>query len=189
MDKIKKVSAALKNIFTFLVLLPVPVAIVMWTYVQFREQSVFGIPIVGGPIGSAVLPYWNMPPVLGDVTLWMRFAGFMVCLPMTLLQVYWIWQLRQLFSHFAHGQIFTKNSTDCLRRTAVTLLAIPLVAIPINSVVGVILTSHNPIGYRVLGVSFGTPQLLDVLTGLVLVVIAWIMNEGQRLQEDAELTV
>ena len=56
MDKIKKVSAALKNIFTFLVLLPVPVAIVMWTYVQFREQSVFGIPIVGGPSDQ---PYYH----------------------------------------------------------------------------------------------------------------------------------
>jgi len=40
-----------------------------------------------------------------------------------------------------------------------------------------------------LGLSVGTPHVADLLTGLVLVVIAWIMNEGQRLQEEAELTV
>lgn len=188
MDKIMKVSARLKRVFEFLVLLPIPVAIVLWAFAQFPERTLFGLPLIGGPIGYAGFSNANFP-ILGDITPLMRLCGFMATLPICLLQVYWMWQLRQLFAYYSQGKIFTINTTACIRRTALAFLAIPIASFFLEGVLSIILTFNNPTGQKMLNLSIGTPQIADLITGLVLVVIAWIMNEAQRLQEDSELTV
>lgn len=188
MDKITKVSGWLKKAFEFLVLLPIPVSILLWVCAKFPERTLFGLPLLGGPIGFAGFSN-SVIPILGDVTPWLRFSGFMVSLPFTCLQVYWMWQLRQLFKSYSQGRIFTIHNAICIRRTALTFLAMAIGSIFLESALTVILTANNPIGHRMLGVSIGTSQISDLLTGLVLVVIAWIMSEAQRLQEEADLTV
>ena len=188
MDKIMKVSARLKGVFGVLAFLPLPVALVLWAFAQFPERTLFGLPLIGGPIGYAGFSNANFP-ILGEVTPLMRLCGFLVTLPLAILQVYWMWQLRQLFGYYAQGKIFTTNTTACIRRTALAFLAIPIASIFLEGALSIVLTFNNPIGQRMLGLSVGTPHVADLLTGLVLVVIAWIMNEGQRLQEEAELTV
>jgi hypothetical protein len=37
--------------------------------------------------------------------------------------------------------------------------------------------------------SIGTDQLLKLLVGLIIFVMSWIMMEGQRLQQEQELTI
>jgi hypothetical protein len=188
MDKIMKVSRLLKRVFEVLVLLPVSVSLLLWVFAKFPERTLFGLPLIGGPIGYAGFSNANFP-ILGDVTPFMRLWGFLVTLPIPLLQVYWMWQLRQLFSSYSQGKIFTTIATACIHRTALAFLAIPIASFFIEGILSIILTINNPAGRRMLGLSIGTPQVAEVLTGLVLVVIAWIMNEAQSLQEDAELTV
>jgi hypothetical protein len=188
MDKIMKVSGWLKKVFEFLVLLPIPVSVLLWMFAKFPERTLFGLPLLGGPIGFSGFSN-SAIPILGDITPWLRLSGFMVSLPMTCLQVFWIWQLRQLFKNYSHGRIFTVQNTICIRRTAMIFLVMPIGSILLDSALTVILTANNPVGHRMLGVSIGTSQISDFLTGLVLVVIAWIMNEAQRIKEEADLTV
>jgi hypothetical protein len=188
MDKIMKLSSRLKAIFGVLVMIPIPVAIVLWAFAQFPERTLFGLPLIGGPIGYIGFSNANFP-ILGEVTPLMRLCAFLATLPLAILQVYWMWQLRQLFAYYAQGKIFTSNTTACIRRTALTFLAIPIASFFIEGVLSIVLTFNNPMGQKMVNLSVGTPQVADLLTGLVLVVIAWIMNEGARLQEDAELTV
>jgi hypothetical protein len=183
-----KVSGLLQRVFEVLVLLPVSVSLLLWVFAKFPERTLFGLPLIGGPIGYAGFSNANFP-ILSEVTSMMRLCGFLATLPIALLQVYWMWQIRQLFHYYSQGKIFTINTTACIRRTALVFLVIPIAGFFLEGVLSVILTFNNPVGQKMLGLSISTPMVADVLTGLVLVVIAWIMNEAQRLQEDAELTV
>jgi len=95
MDKIMKVSARLKGVFGVLAFLPLPVALVLWAFAQFPERTLFGLPLIGGPIGYAGFSNANFP-ILGEVTPLMRLCGFLVTLPLAILQVYWMWQTQAI---------------------------------------------------------------------------------------------
>jgi hypothetical protein len=187
MNKIMKISATVEKIFAILAFIPLPLAFILWTFTQFSERTIFGIPIDAGGLSFPGMSY--SASMMGDITGSLRFAGFLAYLPLMGLQTYWLWQIKRLFGCYAQGKIFTADNTVFIRRTAIAFLATSLVSIVVSSIVGLILTINNPVGHRVLGISIGTPQMTDVLTGLVLVVIAWIMDEGRRLKEEADFTV
>lgn len=188
MKKIIQLSLILKNFFMFLAILPLPFALIIWMYTKFPERTLFGISLVNGPIGF--MGFSNISiSIMNPLSSFARFWGFVAYFPMALLQTYWLWQLKKLFSYYAQGKIFTLETTNCIRRTAWTFFTIAFVSIILDGLLSVILTSNNPVGHRMFSISFGTYQITDILVGLILVVIAWIMNEACRLQEEMELTV
>lgn len=188
MNKNEKISATLEKVFGCLAFLPLPISFILWTFTQFPSRTIFGIPLVESPIGFLSLLHPGLP-IMADLTSSLRFVGFLVYLPLVGLQTYWLWQLKGLFGCYAKGQIFTADNTAYIRRTAMAFLGIAFMSILVNTASILVLTANNLPGQKLLSVSFGTPQISDILTGMILVVIAWIMNEGQKLKEDAEYTV
>jgi hypothetical protein len=187
MNKIMKISATLEKIFGILAFIPLPLAFILWTFTLFPEGKIFGIPLEAGGLSFPGMSYHSS--IMEDITGPLRFAGFLAYLPLMGLQTYWLWQIKRLFGCYARGKIFTADNTAFIRRTAIAFLAISVVSIFVNSIVGLILTINNPAGHRILGVSIGTPHIVDVLTGMVLVIIAWIMDEGRQLKEEADFTI
>ena len=58
-----------------------------------------------------------------------------------------------------------------------------------RSLLSVALTLHNPPGQRIFTLDIGSPDLTALLLGNILAVIAWVMEEGRKLQEDQDFTV
>lgn len=188
MNRNEKISTLLQTAFAALACLPIPVSLILWTFTEFPSRKIFGYSLIEGPLGFMSLSTPSIP-IMGDLTPLLRLGGFVVNFPLVALQTYWLWQLKKLFGCYAQGKIFTLENTTHIKRTAQAFLGIAFMSVLVGAASTVILTANNPVGHRMLSVTFGTPQLSDILTGLVLVVIAWIMDEGRRLKEEVDLTV
>lgn len=188
MNTNKKISAVLEKIFWGLAFLPIPVSLVIWTFTEFPSRKIFGLPLVDGPINFMGISSASIS-VMADLSSSLRFAGFMANLPLVGLQTYWLWQLKRLFGCYAQGKIFTLENTTYIKRTALAFLGIAFVSIFVGAALTLVLTANNPAGHRMIGVTFGTHEIANILTGLILVIIAWIMDEGRKLKEEADYTV
>ena len=51
------------------------------------------------------------------------------------------------------------------------------------------LTMHNPPGHHIVRVGLSSDNIIVLLIGIVVVLIAWVMEEGRKLQEEQRLTV
>jgi DNA-binding Xre family transcriptional regulator len=92
----------------------------------------------------------NLPAqaVTAPLALWQRVAGGMVMgVPLSLLLV-GVWQARRCFTLFASGQVFTRQTTELLRRFAGWVAWAALAALLSGSACSVLLTLNNPPGQR-----------------------------------------
>jgi len=100
-----------------------------------------------------------------------------------------LWWLVRLFSCFAVGEIFTKNTVMYIRRLGWTMVA-GVAAAPIHeALLTIVLTIHNPPGERMVTVSLESTDFEELITAGVIILVSWIMEEGRKLREADELTV
>lgn len=111
-------------------------------------------------------------------------SGFLVTLLPSAVLMYRLFQLRKLFRLYKHGNIFTIANTDCLKKLSIALLAWAPARMSFDALSSFILTSGNPEGQRSIAVYLQEGELTALLLGTIFLVIAWVMGEAQRLQED-----
>jgi len=115
----------------------------------------------------------------------------------------WYWKLVNLFHLYEKGIIFAAKTIRCLKFLGVLCLTgwlfrcvsdlllklYPLPSPPPHILPPVTIVTHS---YRVGFFSFDFGTGIDfglLLTGVVIVLVAWIMDEGRKIQEEQELTV
>jgi hypothetical protein len=126
----------------------------------------------------------------------------LVSLPQVALWV-WYWNLAKLFQYYEHGLIFA-TKTICRIKALGVICVLTWVLINLRFF---ITEHHVPIGptpssphaialapiemfrmsffaFSIGGIDFGL-----LLAGIIIVIIAWIMDEGRKIQEEQELTV
>ncbi len=117
----------------------------------------------------------------------------------------WYWKLTRLFNFYEQGLIFAAETIRCIKilgalwiigwmfLTAAHFSSRPPSAPPTTSASTqpmTKVTSHGfvKVGFITfdfgMGIDFGMP-----LSGAIILVIAWIMDEGRKIQEEQELTV
>ena len=135
--------------------------------------------------------YRNMLPYYVDVPLPVsaRLMGFMVVMIPTGVAMLGAYYLMRLFQLYEQGHIFKLANVRCFRNLSRVLIAWFVAGIVHRSLLSVALTLHNPPGQRIITLELGSPDLTALLLGGILAVIAWVMEEGRKLQEDQELTV
>jgi hypothetical protein len=88
----------------------------------------------------------------------------------------------RLFSNLEKGQIFSPDNVRCIRNIGWWLVIMPLLAV----------------GFELSKLSWAAvaPSMIDVsnvpdgfLKGFFVIFVAWIMDEGRKIQEEQELTV
>jgi hypothetical protein len=130
----------------------------------------------------------------------------LVAAPLQLILCLWYWTLAKLFQLYGRGSIF---STEAIRRIKTLgilcvvnwlLLAFVHICELISSKPSIVSHVESGIGsnptwpsgrssmafftFSVEGINVGL-----LLTGFIIVIIAWIMDEGRKIQEEQELTV
>jgi hypothetical protein len=174
MDRIVKLSSKLKKIFTALTFLPPILALGLWICL---EQ----FPALGQESLSQTTIFTKQ-----NFSISLAFLGFSLFVPLFIVQTYWFWQLKVLLHHFSEGRIFTSQNSKYVHRTAVAFLGLTFLSILIDIALAIILSVNNHMMYRLLFVTVGILQISNILTGLVLIVIAWVMDEAHRLQEEVD---
>jgi hypothetical protein len=58
-----------------------------------------------------------------------------------------------------------------------------------NSLLSVVLTLPNPPGHRVVTLGLYSADFTAIFVGIVILFIAWVMDEARKLQEDQALII
>ncbi|BDQ38839.1 hypothetical protein SYK_31990 [Pseudodesulfovibrio nedwellii] len=118
-----------------------------------------------------------------------RILGLGVDMLPTAIGMLSLWWLVQLFSCFAAGEIFTRNTVMYIRRTGWTMLIGVCVGPIHEALLTLVLTINNPPGERMISISLDSANFEEVVIAGVIILVSWIMEEGRKLREVNELTV
>jgi hypothetical protein len=174
-ERIQRASRRLRSLLlTIVCMLPVINALV-WMFINRFPEIVF----------RKMLPYFVTVPLPASA----RLMGFIVTMMPTGIAMIGGFHLMRLFRLYEQGQIFRDSNVRCFKNFSRVLIWWFSVGIVHKSLLSIALTLHNPPGQRMLTVELGSPDLTALLLGAILAVIAWVMEEGRKLQEDQDFTV
>lgn len=132
-----------------------------------------------------MLPYFAVIPLPASA----RLMGFLVTMMPTVVAMSGAYYLMRLFHLYEQGKIFRPSNVQCFKKLSRVLIGWFAVGIIHRSLLSVALTLHNPPGHRIITLDIGSPDLTALLLGGILAVIAWVMEEGRKLQEDQDFTI
>ena len=138
-------------------------------------------------IGATLI---HAPATTFNITWKVKIIGALVSIVPAALQFLFMRQWVALFSLYREGRVFEPENVRCFARMGRLLIALAswdiLLSMPLNSL---ILTLDNPPGKHMLSIGLTSDQIPTLATGIVLTVIAWVMDEGCKLRRDAELVI
>ncbi len=120
---------------------------------------------------------------------WVRGLCFLAAMvPGTALMVTLL-RLRNLFALYKEGRIFTLANVACLNDVAKALLWWATASILYQPLFGLAVTAANPPGRHILSLGVGSGEIALFFVAATAVVIARVMDEARRLDEEQSLTV
>ena len=128
------------------------------------------------------------PPLL--ITWKVKFLAMAASLFPAVVQFLFMRQWVELFGLYQHGIVFETRSVKCFARMGKHLLALAIYGIVFSKpLYSLALTADNPPGKHILSIGFSSNDLPVLAVGIALVVIAWAMDEGRKLRQEADLVV
>lgn len=178
MNKIRSISRKLRVAFIIALIITPLINILVWMYYDKLpdEISMTLIP------HSLNLNQININPL--TKTLACLVAMLQVGVIMYALNL-----LIKLFKNYEQNEIFTTTNVTYYRRLGYSVFLWIIFDKIVEILTSIILTFQNPVGHRVMAVKFSGADLVGLGAGVIIILIAWIMNEGHRLQEDQSLTI
>lgn len=113
-----------------------------------------------------------------------RVRAVLATLLPTLAGLYALLQLWRLVGHYARGEVFSVAAVSVFNRFAHGMLAYWLMKIVGRPLMSVALTWDHPPGGRVFLVGIGSDDFGLLLVGVVLAIIARVMQQAAQLAED-----
>jgi hypothetical protein len=121
---------------------------------------------------------------LDAIQTWQVIAASAYNMATTLVAVYGLIQLRQLFNNFKDDQIFTDANVRLLHRFCMALLISAALRVLNAPVLSVLLTVNNGPNQNALIVSFGSNEFWPLFIAATFLAIAWCFKEGLRLANE-----
>jgi hypothetical protein len=153
----------------------------------------------------AVVPFlfiffWWTPPPSWSIS---HLLHPLLMIPTQAVLCLWYWKLAKLFHFYERGLIFAAETIRCIQTLGI-LCVINWLLLSAYNVLGRIFPPPPPpalpphvtvtavespfrIGFFTFSIAGFNLGLL--LAGIIIVLIAWIMDEGRKIQEEQELTV
>lgn len=181
MEKIGRLSKILQVIlWSFFFFLPI-ITGVSWIF--FEEFYQVGMMDRMHDVNISGLPF-----VL-PLSLWSRGLGFVVSMIPATVDMVVLWYLIKLFSLYARGDVFTATNVRYIRRVGVAMLIGQALNPFYQSLLTIAITLGNPKGQRMISLGIGSSNLSEIVTAIMIIVVAWIMDEARKLQEEQALVI
>jgi len=176
---------------------------VSWILKWFAIALCLGLPIVeagywisnGYPFLAPYFPFEPLP-VFNDIPVrWekltdaQKLLGFLANLLPLGFSILSLAFLAQIFKAFQNLEIFEQKNVFLLKKSAKFLLIAQLIYPIYMGCISLNLSFYNPVGQRTISIAFGSHQLEKIAVALAIYLIAWIMKEGCKLQEESMGTV
>ena len=181
MRKIQRVSRFFKWVFQIIFCILPITYIIFWINAPAPVFSTYGFILSFIPQGTMIVS-----TVLPTDTKLLAFVIGLIPLAVHLFILYF---LVRLFRSFEKSEIFSKRNVGHIKWIGYTILIGQLLQPLYQALMSAALTWHNLPGTRVIEISFTGTNVGLVLTALLIILISWIMAEGQKLQEEQEYTV
>lgn len=95
-----------------------------------------------------------------------------------------IYHLRHFFRLCASGEIFSGEGVTSLHKFSKYIVCYAFLAIPAETIIGLLMNINNPVGERLISVSFQTYDLAVIFLSLVVFAISWIYRESVYIAEE-----
>lgn len=145
--------------------------------------------------------YWfsfnSLPPMLIDLPVDVKrevstgglFLAFLLSLLPLGVVVFGLITLRRLFRLYEKGIVFSKANVNYIRRLGHVLLLWVLASMLFTTLIGLVVTYANPPGQRLLVVSLDLFDMTALISGAVVLLISWVMDEGRKLEDEQAHTI
>jgi hypothetical protein len=174
-ERVQTLSKRLRVVFTVvLVLIPV-IQVLLWIFFNQLPKNMI-------PRDLPIAVQQNLPLSARLMALVVSFisAGIvMAC----------VYCLIRLFSLYEKAEIFTKGTVKCIKKLGRLLIWLFVAGIIEQPLMSLALSLHNMPGHRMISLGLGSDDIVVLLIGVVVVLIAWVMDEGRLLYEEQQLTV
>lgn len=131
---------------------------------------------------NGAAPVYSLTPVV-------RGVGLSLTLLVALPALLGLNHLRHLFLLYAKGTMFSRPNVLALRGFGRCLILLAIAQMLLTPVMALTLSIANPPGERVLSMGVSAGMLEAAFVGGLLLVIAWVMNEARKIDEEQQLTV
>ncbi|WP_288351077.1 DUF2975 domain-containing protein [uncultured Thalassospira sp.] len=115
---------------------------------------------------------------------WQKYATMLVMMIPSLIMAYGLLHLRKMFGAFAHNAIFQPETIRHLKLFGVALLMQTLAKPLTGAVTSVLATFHRPAGERMLSIGLGNAEASTLFLGALIIVIAWVLGEAARIDDE-----
>ena len=175
--KIKRIGRILYFLLSCLLVIVPLTFLLYWAFINHLPETLITVNRATSPLIPHPLP------------LSLQALGlFSSLFPLAAL-MYGIANLRKLFAFYKEGVVFSFEQVRLFKNTAKGLLLWVALSIIYESAKSVLFSLSNPPGSRILSVGVSSWEITTLLAGVIIYVIAWVMDEGRILAEENELTI
>lgn len=172
---IKRAGRRLGIVFKVVFILIPAINAMVWLFIN----------VIPNQMQNGILPNYAQLPLPAQA----RLMGFIVSMLPAAIAMYGTWTMVRLFRLYEMEQIFRKANVRCYRDISRALIIWCVARFISEPLMSIALTLHYPPGQRLLVLGLNSVDITALLVGLVLAVIAWVMDEGRKLQEEQDLTI
>lgn len=115
--------------------------------------------------------------------------AFLVSLIPTSVIIYMLINLKKLFTLYEKGIVFTQQNVQCFRHIGLALITLIMANLVHGALLSVVLTLNNPVGERMLSLTFGSEDISTLIMGAMIILVSWVMNEAASLEHEQAHTV
>lgn len=177
LPKIQKFSKTLHLLLSVLLVVIPFIDVLYWSCINHLPERLITVNVRAEPL----IPY--------DLSAQWRVAGFLASLFPLAALLYGILNLRKLFSYYGQGRIFSLEHVSIFRNTAKALLLWVFFSILYEGVKSILFSLGAGPGNRVVTLGVSSSEVMILVVGSIVWIIAWVMDEGRLLNEECELTV
>lgn len=168
-EKVKHISSRMEK-FCIALMALIPV-VVIWSWLDHKMARALGF-------------YDRVAYPVDDPSTLSLIGGFMLTSVLAVLVIGALYHLKQFFKAGANGEFFTADGVEGVNKAAKYFVLFSFLSIPVETAMGVIMTINNPVGQRIIGVSFQTYDLAIIFLSFVLFAISWVLKESVLIAEE-----
>ena len=115
--------------------------------------------------------------------------GFLISMIPGGVAMYALYQMRALFGLYAQGTVFGLANVRRYRRLGWSAIAYAAADFISQPLLGLALSWYNPPGQHLLVLSLSSNVVAALFVGAAVLTVAWVMEEGHRIEEEQALIV
>jgi len=173
-NRIQRVSRTFRRLLTVLIFCVPVITLMYWLFFNFLP---FGF--------TAELPV-AINQTLPLKTLLLAFLASLIPVSVA---IYGMVNLQKLFKLYEKAIVFSEQNVKCFRHLGYALIYWVFANLIFTLLISIVLTFNNAPGERMMVAQFGVSEIGTLIIGAVIILVSWVMNEAEKLEDEQAHTV